>query len=195
MKRKLLLFSAILICLAISVSGTVAYFTAEKTAHNVITSGYIDIELVERSRTSDGTLVSFPEEGIANVMPGASVSKLVSVRNAGSREAWLRLGAQVRIISKTGQELPVQLQGGVPAVSYTVDSGKWILHDGWYYYEDEIGPGEITEPLFKEVSFSSEIGNEYQGCKAYIEIVAQAVQTANNGGIVMEAVGWPAEGN
>ena len=45
MKRKLLILSVLAICVAIVAAGTLAYFTAEDTAHNVITSGGVDIEL------------------------------------------------------------------------------------------------------------------------------------------------------
>ena len=47
MKRKLLILSVLAICVAIVAAGTLAYFTAEDTAHNVITTGGVDIELKE----------------------------------------------------------------------------------------------------------------------------------------------------
>lgn len=47
MKRKILLFSILTICVATLAAGSLAYFTAEDTAHNVITSGGIDIDLLE----------------------------------------------------------------------------------------------------------------------------------------------------
>jgi len=33
--------------------------------------------------------------------------------------------------------------------------------------------------------------NLYQGCKAEIDVFAQAVQVANNGASALEAAGWP----
>lgn len=51
MKKKILLVAALTICLAIAVSGTLAYFTAEDTVHNVITSGGVNIKVVEKCRT------------------------------------------------------------------------------------------------------------------------------------------------
>ena len=35
------------------------------------------------------------------------------------------------------------------------------------------------------------MGNEYQNATATVDVLAQAVQTANNGESVMEAQGWP----
>ncbi len=192
-KKQIFALSIIAICIAILATGSLAYFTTEDTAHNIITSGRIDIELIEKTEKSDGTLVDFPEEGIGSVMPGTSVSKLVSVQNVGENEAWLRLSVDVRIISETGKELPMELKGGISAVNYTVDTTQWLYQNGWYYYADRVLPKQVTELFFEEVCFPPEMGNEYQGCVVYIEIEAQAVQSANNGESVMAAKGWPME--
>ena len=47
MKRKLLILSVLAICLSTLAAGTLAYFTAEDKAHNVITTGGIDITVQE----------------------------------------------------------------------------------------------------------------------------------------------------
>lgn len=47
MKRKLTMLAAFAIVLAILAGGTLAYFTDQETAHNVITSGGVDVELEE----------------------------------------------------------------------------------------------------------------------------------------------------
>ena len=39
MKRRISILSVLVICLATLVAGTIAYFTAEEKAHNVITTG------------------------------------------------------------------------------------------------------------------------------------------------------------
>jgi len=48
-KRKVLLLAAVLICLAVAAGSTMAYFTAEETAHNVITTGSLSMDLVEET--------------------------------------------------------------------------------------------------------------------------------------------------
>ena len=53
MKKKILLAAAVMICLAVGASGTLAYFTSENTAHNVITSGGVNIEVVEKTQGKD----------------------------------------------------------------------------------------------------------------------------------------------
>ena len=49
-KWKIIALSTVLACLAIVASGTLAYFTAQETAHNVITSGGVAIQLIEQTR-------------------------------------------------------------------------------------------------------------------------------------------------
>ena len=47
MKRKILILSVLAILLAILAANTLAYFTADTAAHNVITTGNVDIALNE----------------------------------------------------------------------------------------------------------------------------------------------------
>ncbi len=196
MKRKIAVISVIVLCLTILASGTLAYFTAEDRAHNVITSGGIDITLIEKTRDESGTLVDFPAEGISGVMPGMAVSKIVSVQNVGASEAWIRVRVERSIAGFDGSELPNLLEGGIPVMQFSLNSGKWIDgEDGFYYYTDPVDTGKTTEVFFEEVRFAREMGNEYQNCTAYIVVEAQAVQTANNGATVLEAQGWPMEVN
>ena len=41
------------------------------------------------------------------------------------------------------------------------------------------------------MTFNTAMGNEYQNAAATVDVAAQAVQTANNGGSAAEAQGWP----
>ena len=195
MKKKLTIISALVICATIVTSGTLAYFTAEDRARNVITSGGVNIELVETTKKGDGTEVEFPKEGLTGIMPGTSASKIVSVKNIGD-EAWIRVKVDTTILDSQGNELP-QTIGDTSVVSYEVSSTDWFSSDGYYYYKDSVQMNESTNILFDEVRFAKEMGNEYQNCRIEIDIDAQAVQTANNpipaGGNVSDIPGWPAE--
>ncbi|RZS94313.1 SipW-dependent-type signal peptide-containing protein [Cuneatibacter caecimuris] len=191
MKKKLLTLAMAVSCLAIITAGTLAYFTSEDTAHNVITSGGINIEVVEKTQGEDGILTDFPEEGIRGVMPGSDVSKIVSVKNTGESEAWIRVRVEADVKGIDGADLPLSIEGTGPVLTYAVGS-CWILgEDGYYYYTVPVAPGQFTEILFDTVTFAFEIGNEYQGCTANIIIAAQAVQASINGETVMDAKGWP----
>ena len=192
MRKKVLLAAAVAICLAVGTSGTLAYFTSENTAHNVITSGGVNIEVVEKTQDKNGALVDFPKEGMKGVMPGTDVSKIVSVKNTGESEAWIRVQVESKIKAADGADLPLTIENVGSVMTYTVGGGWSLGEDGYYYYTKPVAAGETTDILFDTVTFAPQMGNEYQNCTANIEISAQAVQTANNGTTVLEAKGWPA---
>ncbi len=193
MKKQLLLLGVIPVCLAIIGYGTIAYFSAEKIAHNIITTGGIDISIIEKTEGTEGALVEFPQEGLSGVMPGSCASKIVSVQNTGAEAAWIRVKVIQELVAADGSPLPGLLDGDIPVMTFEVDSSKWTQEDGWYYYNADVSPGAITEVLFDKVKFAPEMGNAYQGCKANLSVYAQAVQTANNGTSATEAAGWPTE--
>ena len=183
MKRKIFLLSVVAICLAIAAVGTLAYFNAEDTAHNVITSGSVKIRLDEwadQGRTQ-------PFEDQTGVMPGTAATKIVEVANTGKSPAWVRVSVAVSVTAADG-ETPL------PSAPVELDFNKqdWTDGgDGFYYYNSPLAPGESTAPLFTQVSFHNTMGNEYQNATATVDVFAQAVQTANNGDTVLNAQGWP----
>lgn len=196
MKRKILFLSAVMICLAILSAGTIAYFNAEDTAHNVITTGGVNIEVLEQMRDGN-TLVDFPSDGISGVMPGSAVSKIVRVKNTGAADAWIRVKVSETVESADGTELPLTLNNGADVMTFSLMNGWVDGNDGYYYFNRPIAAQQMTDVLFDEVYFSEAMGNEYQSCTANILINAQAVQSANNaipsGGSVTDILGWPEE--
>ena len=186
MKRKILLISAIAITLSLIASGTLAYFTAEETAHNTITTGTIKIQLQEWSVPPGGGDPE-PFEDVINVLPGTEVSKIVEVKNTGLSSAWIRIKLDELVTFKTGETA----DRDEILISYDVNTEKWIEKDGYFYYNDTVKPGETTEPLFTKVIFSEFMGNDYQESVFEVTVHAQATQVANNGSTVLEAAGWP----
>ena len=75
-------------------------------------------------------------------------------------------------------------------ITISFNEADWTLKDGWYYYNGTIKAGEKTEMLFDTVTFSKDMGNEYQNATATINITAQAVQVAHNGDSALTAEGW-----
>ena len=183
MKRKIFLLSVVAICLAIAAVGTLAYFNAEDTAHNVITSGSVRIRLDEWA-DADRTQ---PFEDRTGVMPGTAATKIVEVANTGKSPAWVRASVAVSVTGADGEttlpSAPVELDFNTR--DWT-DGG-----DGFYYYNAPLAPGETTAPLFTQVFFHDAMGNEYQNSSAKIDVNAEAVQTAHNGETAQEAQGWP----
>ena len=181
MKRKLLILSVLAICIATLAAGTLAYFTSEGKAHNVITTGGVKIAVQEWADENKQT----PFEDLEGIMPGMTVTKIAEIKNTGASDAWIRV-----LITKN-----IKLQGeGTPdtaLVELTLNTTDWTEKDGYYYYTKALKPGEVTAPVFTAVTFNATMGNEYQNATATVDVAAQAVQTANNGATVMAAKGWP----
>ncbi len=181
MKKKLSIVFGIIAILAIISVGTLAYFTSEQNAENVISAGNIKLEIHEKTASGE----DFPEEGII-VMPGDTVSKIVTVENTGDHPLYLR----------------VKLTEGVSDEALTTDDcldininrSCWLEKDGYYYYYRALQSGETTEQLFSEVYFDLyNIDNKYLGKHFTLNVAASAVQSENNGSDVLNAIGWPEE--
>lgn len=185
-KWKIVALCTVLACLSIVASGTLAYFTAQETAHNVITSGGVDIELKEWA--DEDKTEPFPVDGINNVMPAAKVTKIVEVTNTGASEAWVRIKVDKTITLARG----VQGTPDPSLLELNINTTDWTEQGGYYYYNHSLLPGETTKPLFTTVTFAPEMGNMYQNSNAEIEVKADAVQVANNGASATVAAGWPA---
>ena len=182
MKKRMLTAALALCCLAVLATGTLAYFTAEETAQNVITMGVLKMDLVELN--ADGQ----PWTDVENIVPGMEVTKEAFVKNTGSVDFYTRVKIEKRFVPAQGDELP-KLDTDLVELDLGED---WKLdEDGFYYYKESVKPGEETEPLFTTVTFSTEMGNEYQNVKVIIDLDAQAVQSRNNGESALEATGWP----
>ena len=170
MKRKILCLSVLAIMLAILAVGSLAYFTAEGRARNVITTGSVEIKLNEWSDENK----TKPFENLEGVMPGMTVTKIAEIKNTGKSDAWIRVKIEKTIEWK---------REGTPdtgLVELGLNTTEWTEKDGYYYYNKALKPGETTEPIFTNVTFKATMGNEYQNAMAKVDVYAQAVQTANN---------------
>lgn len=191
MKRKVLFIAAALIALSLIAGGTFAFFTVEDTARNVVTSGGVSVTLLEQRRVEAG-LEPYPNAPIA-VMPSTTVSKIVSVRGE-DEAAWVRARYTVTIYDAHGEPMPLPPEEIERVVVIEPDGKAWSWRDGWWYCAEAVTRGEETAPLFETVTFSGEnMGNEFQSATVTVDVQIQAVQRANNGGSVLEAVGWPPE--
>ena len=197
-KKKALAMLLALVLLIAAVGGTLAMFTREARATNVITTGTVDITLTE---TGSGTPIEDPDgnqTGLAftNIMPGTAVTKTPNIENTGTADAYVRAIVAVTIKAADGvTELSTVLRSGAPVVTFNIDGGKWVTKSGeqYYYYNKVLTPGESVD-LFNQVTFDPAMGNEYQGCTVTVSIQAQAVQAKNNeipvGGNILDV--WPA---
>ena len=186
MKRKLLILSVLVICVATLAAGTLAFFTSDERAHNVITTGKVKITLNEYADKEQ----TKPFVDQTGVMPGKTINKYVVISgDQGSASAWVRVKFDINIrLDENNPKIP---QGFTRLV--TLATGEdWVQGtDGWYYCTKPLTAGEKTSPALETVTFEPAMGNEYQGAVATVTVQAQAVQTANNGDTVLDALGWP----
>ncbi|MBP3453421.1 MAG: hypothetical protein J6M20_06875 [Clostridia bacterium] len=181
-KRKVLLLAAAICMIAIlAAGGTLAYFVAEETAYNVITTAVLAMEL--REETSNGQ--PWPEKGVHQLVPGSTVDKIVTMANTGSVDFYVRASVNTAVASGTGDPLPFE------HITLDYNTSDWTEKDGYFYYKQALLPGEETSPLFTTVAFSTTMGNEYMNARLEIGINAQAVQSKNNAEDVLSATGWP----
>ena len=185
MKRKLLIVSVLAILVAVTAAGTLAYFTDTGTAHNVITTGNVKIELKEWA--DDACTQPFQDK--TGVMPGTKVTKIVKVENTGTGAAFVRLRVEKNVYG--ADQKPMKSD----PVSLDFDNRNWTYSEseGYYYYNRPLEPGKTTEPLFTTVTFDPLMGNEYQNATAHVKVIAYAVQSANNGDSPQAAKGWPSD--
>ena len=197
MKKKILFLAAVAIMFAIVASGTLAYFTAEDQAHNVITTNAVDIEIEEwQDPDGDGkNYLPYPNTPI-NVMPGVTVSKIATIKNIEA-EAYIRAKCEVVIKTKDGTIMNLSTETLAGIITLTMNGDDWLRKDGdgaWWYYNAPVSAGTSTEAFFTEVVFDGpNMTNEYQNCTVEVIVKAQGVQTANNGASALEAAGWPEE--
>ena len=190
MKKKTFALALMAIYVAVLVGGSLAYFTAEDRAVNVITIGKVDIEIVEYHK-EDGELKeihyddTLPDKGMPdsfkNVEPGQRIVKKVDIEDRGKSTAWIR----AKIID--GITAAENLGGAALAdgvIRYNVNAlqtieqmpGTWTQEGEYWYYSEPVKAGEAIT-LFDVVTFDGpSMGNEYQGCVTNIQIHADAVQ-------------------
>jgi len=182
-KRKFVLLAALLICISIFAGSTLAYFTASETAHNVITTGSLSMDLVEE--TTGGK--PWPKEGIKGVMPGMVVDKIPYVVNTGDIDFYTRMSVSMKVTASDGKTI---LSDKHISLDYNIKD--WTEKNGVYYYNGVVKSGKQTEPLFTKVTFDTKMNNAYMNARVEIDVHAEAVQSKNNGESPLSATGWTA---
>lgn len=183
MKNKKLIALAVAGILGIGAiaGGTLAYFTDSENKTNVITMGHVDVDLEEPGW-----------ENPNDVQPGNKYMKdpQISVVE-GSEDAYLRAKVTVTLKDKNGNDVMVNGQQLLPALSEVVDiNDGWNPTpdaDGYYYYNTKVS-APTTVSLFKvkgegENKYTVEIpmswGNDYADTVLTIDIVAEGIQADN----------------
>jgi len=188
-KRKILVFALAVLLVAIAATGTAAYFTAQKIARNVITTGGFDIEIVEKMINDEGELVDYPEDEIKVLPSKDPISKIVTVQN-NDADAFIRCKYIITVKDSEGNvvdypEEHIYVQSNTSDDWFTKEEA-----DGWFYYKDIVKTGSSTSAIIDEVIISEELSS-CKNCTIDIDVIAEGVQSDNNGTDVLLAEGWP----
>ena len=170
--------------ISVLAQGTQAYYSTFGTATNVVTSGNITLQIVEKTGLGD----DFPQGGVY-IIPGDVVSKVVTVENICEHPFYLR----VKLVYGTNAEELTPEE----CLKLNINTENWVYQDGWYYYTDVLQPGEETPYVFSQVEIvGDQINASHIGKVLQLTVKAQAVQSENNpieNGDTSTAQGWPAE--
>lgn len=170
-KKKLLTMVLALVLIgAVGVGATLAYFTDNDSATNVVTMGHVNIELTEEEWT-------YGEEGITGVTPGQEIAKDPTITLVGdSLDAYVRIKLEV-----TG------FDGVENADAYKAEILEdLVLGEGWtkvgnyYYYAEKLTKDNAsTTALFESVTIPYEWTNDVANATFNILVSAEAIQADN----------------
>ena len=188
--KKIIITTLVFITLTVIIFSTSAYYSDSITSDgNRIDTGVLEIQVREmRVNENSGELEVYT--GPISVMPGVSVSKIVTAYNAGDLPAYIRIRVDQRF------ELAQGVVGTTESdlIGWELNTANWAERDGYYYYLTSLAPGAETEPLFTQLTFATQMDNLYEGSLAYVKVTMDAVQSNENGADVFTASGWPDRG-
>lgn len=185
----ILMFALIFATIIIFTAQTYAYFNDSiSSSQNSIAAGTLGVELVEM-QNGESSLVSFIEP--VSIMPATSVSKTVRVKNTGTLPIYVRIKIE-KTINKPENEMPDGWEELISCDFNTID-GPWIYHEGYYYYKVSLDAGSTTAQLFDTISFSKDMGNQFENSEIEISVLCQAAQAVGNSDDPLTAWGWPSE--
>lgn len=168
MKKKsiITMVAALALVGAIGVGSTLAYFTDNDAATNVVTMGHVDIDLTEKS----GDKITDAGLTFDQIVPGDVLSKepIITV-GSNSEDCYLRAKVEVEGLDDTHvadlfKDNNIDIQNG------------WVLSTDGYYYYQSVVKAEDEISLFKNVTIPTAWGNEVADAEFTIAIAAEAIQ-------------------
>ena len=174
MKKKYIIIILIIFVVCIIGYGTYSLFTGNISLNNIIKTGNVDLEVIENK-----------DENNFIIKPGDILDKTISIKNTGKHPIYVRAKVIITVDNK-------ELTSG--EINVNVDNTKWIYSNGYYYYSKALNSNAVSENLFTKIYIDIfKIDNSYSGKKFNIRVLAQGVQSENNGDDPIEAFGWPNE--
>ncbi|MGM9940931.1 MAG: SipW-dependent-type signal peptide-containing protein [Bulleidia sp.] len=173
MKKKFLAFATVFALAAVAVvGGTMAYFTDKDAKDNEFTVGNVKIALVEQQNgfdeeSQETTLVPFEDGKV--LMPGINnaVDKIVSVKNIGANDAYVRVKITVpsdikdviKLIPNEGSKYWDELldEDNISDDEKTGDRTYTVI------YSEIVAPDTVTEDVLSKVYLDDTVNYENDG--------------------------------
>ena len=162
MKKKILTIALVVALIAIMVSGTFAYFTAEDQVYNTFTIGSVKIEIYENDKATVEDTIEFGKlTPVVNVNDPSQdpnyIKKVVEVKNTGANDAYIRthialptdlVGYLYLDLNTEGWTRQADTTATVDGVAYTVFT---------YDYNTAVVSDAFTGELLKGVYLGSNV--------------------------------------
>lgn len=148
----------------------------------VFAEGPVDITIVEKGDDGSGGIISEWQD-ITGAMPGMTYNAVPQVRNDGAITVPVTMCLTESGKDGEGKDIvldPKTFQIDINDDDWTKisgeDSGGAVASPilVCYKHNTELAPGELTEPLFREVYLSEELGNEHQNATFTLHLDAYA---------------------
>ena len=188
MKKKILTAAVIVAALALMVSSSLAYFTAQDEAENVFTVGSVKIELYENSLPTDSDTIDFgsltPVVDATN--PSADVNyinKVVDVKNIGANDAYIRTHIALPAALVDYLVLDIDATGWTAQTdsTATVDGVDYVVYT--YDHDASVSADNFTNELLKGVYLAANVDLEENagGNLVFIQRDANGNKIADSG--------------
>ena len=173
-KRRMVAALALVLILICTVGGTLAYvFTHSGSVENTFTPSKVTTAVVENVNG---------EETERAPVDGGAVEKIntksnVKIKNTGETEAYIRATVVVtwKKIEMVGNQEVVHVYAMAPTCDFN-SATNWIAGaDGYYYYNEQVAPGQTTAELIKGEPRVT--GTAPEGYFLSVEIVASGIQS------------------
>ena len=179
-RRKGLVKALLLILIVISIISVTVLgkgFTSIDSVNNKFSIGSVETEIDEN--------FDAPKE-----WDGSNISKLVSIKNTGKNDEFVRISIIPRWIDEnenpwTGDSNLIQLnldEDNVIALNKDDINNLWVYgEDGYFYYMAKLKSGKSTKELLKSVeikkdSIEDSLKEKYNGKKIKIDVNVEAIQ-------------------
>lgn len=183
-KKKLLSIALVVALLAIMVSGSLAYFTAQDEVKNTFTVGSVQIDIYE-----NGTQTDDPVRELGQLLPVVAedpsedvnyIGKVVDVKNTGLNAAFVRTHIAMPAALVNYLVLDVVLENTdwtyVGATTATVEGEDYAVYT--YDHTTSVAAGEFTDELLQGVYLKSHVDLEADA-NGNLQFILRDLQTGN----------------